>query len=151
MKQNVDDIKAKEARELLESHGCECCDSDAFIVSLGIDCIEVIPPINSFVCCVRRADKQWAAFEYGNKAPIVDFGMYIHMYGFDNGFCLVSVADKDRTKFANRGIINERGEEVVKPYTYNNIFNFYGRNEPFILVRTSNEIKMLNKSFLKLL
>ena len=26
MKQNVDDIKAKEARELLEGHGFECCD-----------------------------------------------------------------------------------------------------------------------------
>lgn len=151
MKQDVDDIKAKEARELLEVHGFECCDFDAFIASLGINCIEVIPPINSTISCVRRADRQWAAFELGNKTPIVDFGKYNHMWGFDNGYCLVSVADKDRTTFANRGIINEQGEEVVKPYSFQNIFGFYGRNEPFITVFIGNEIKELNKNFLKLL
>jgi len=74
--------------------------------------------LNSTACCVRRADRQWAAFELGNKTPIVDFGKYNYMWGFDNGYCLVSVADKDRTTFANRGIINEQGEEVVKPYTW---------------------------------
>lgn len=151
MKQNVDDIKAKDARELLEGHGFECCDFDAFIASLGIECIEVIPPINSTICCVRRADRQWAAFELGNKTPIVDFGKYNYMWGYDGGYCLVSVADKDRTTFANRGIINEQGREVINPYTFNNIFSFYGRNEPSITVFIGNEIKKLNKSFLKLL
>lgn len=150
MNQNVEDIKFKEIKELLESHGFDCCDFDAFIASLGIDCIEVIPPINSTVCCVRRVDRQWAAFEFGNKTPIVDFGKYNYMWGFDGGYCLVSVADKDRTTFANRGIINEQGEEVVEPYTFQNIWSFYGRNEPFI-VFVGNEIKKLNKSFLKLL
>lgn len=128
-----DDIKLKEARELLEGHGFECCDFDAFIASLDIDIIEVKPPINSTVCCVRRKDKQWAAFEYGKKTPIVDFGKYNHMWGFDNGYCLVSVYDEDRIKFANRGIIDANGKEVVRPYTYNNIFNFYGREEPDIV------------------
>jgi len=151
MKQNVDDIKAKEARELLEGHGFERCDFDAFIASLGIECIEVIPPINSTICCVRRADRQWAAFEFGNKTPIVDFGKYNYMWGFDNGYCLVSVADKDRTTFANRGIINEQGEEVVKPYSFQGIMNFYGKNEPSITVFVGSEIKDINKSFLKLL
>ena len=145
------DIKLKKAKELLESHGFENCDFDEFIASLDIECIEVIPPINSTVCCVKRADKQWAAFELGNKTPVVDFGKYNHMWGFDNGYCLVSVADKDRTTFANRGIINEQGEEVVKPYTFQDIWNFFGRNEPFISVYIGNEIKELNKSFLKLL
>ena len=145
------DIKLKKAKELLESHGFENCDFDEFIASLDIECIEVIPPINSTVCCVRRADKQWAAFELGNKTPIVDFGKYWHMWGFDGGYCLVSVADKDRTTFANRGIINEQGEEVVKPYSFQGIMNFYGKNEPSITVFVGSEIKDINKSFLKLL
>ena len=151
MRQDITDIRLKKAKELLESHGFECCDFDAFIASLGIECIEVIPPINSTIYCVRRTDRQWAAFEFGNKTPIVDFGKYNYMWGFDNGYCLVSVAEKDRTTFANKGIINEQGEEVVEPYAFNNIYSFYGRNEPFITVFIGNEIKKLNKSFLKLL
>ena len=142
MKQDVDDIKAKEARELLEGNGFECCDFDAFIASLGINCIEVIPPINSTVCCVRRADRQWAAFELGNKTPIVDFGKYNYMWGFDNGYCLVSVADKDRTTFANKGIINEQGKEVIKPYTLGDIFSFYGEHNTHILALTHNGTPM---------
>ena len=151
MRQDIGDIRLKEAKELLESHGFENCDFDAFIASLGIECIEVIPPINSTVYCVKRADRQWAAFELGNKTPIVDFGKYNYMWGFDNGYCLVSVADKDRTTFSNRGIINEQGEEVVKPYSFQCIMNFYGKNEPSITVFVGSEIKKLNKSFLKLL
>ena len=146
MKQNVDDIKAKEARELLEGHGFECCDFDAFIASLGIECIEVIPPINSTICCVRRADRQWAAFELGNKTPIVDFGKYNYMWGYDGGYCLVSVADKDRTTFANRGIIDSRGNEVVKPYTYTNIWKFYSENRPEIIAFTEDRIVELDRN-----
>ena len=146
MKQNVDDIKLKEARELLESHGFECCDFNTFIASLGIECIEVIPPINSTICCVRRADKQWAAFELGNMTPIVDFGKYNHMWGFDGGYCLVSVADKDRTTFANRGIIDSRGNEVVKPYTYTNIWKFYGENRPEIIAFTEDRIVEIDRN-----
>ena len=145
MKQDVDDIKLKETIELLECHGFECCDFDAFLASLGIDCIEVIPPINSTVCCVRRADRQWAAFEYGNKIPVVDFGKYNHMWGFDSGYCLVSVADKDRTTFANKGIINEQGKEVIKPYTYINIMPFYGKEENNIIAFTEGGMVGLNK------
>lgn len=136
------DIKLKKAKELLESHGFENCDFDEFIASLDIECIEVIPPINSTVCCVRRADRQWAAFELGNKTPIVDFGKYNYMWGFDNGYCLVSVADKDRTTFSNRGIINEQGEEVVKPYTLGDIFSFYGKHNTHILALTHNGTPM---------
>lgn len=140
-----DDIKLKEARELLEGHGFECCDFDAFIASLDIDCIEVIPPINSTVCCVKRVDKQWAAFEYGDKNPIVNFGKYNHMWGFDSGYCLVSVADKDRTTFANRGIIDSHGNEVVKPYTYTNIWKFYGEDRPEIVAFTEDGIVGLDR------
>ena len=145
MKQNDEDIKFKEAKRLLECHGSECCDFDAFIANLGIDFIELVPPINSIVCCVKRADKQWAAFKFGEKTPIVDFGKYNHMWGFDSGYCLVSVADKDRTSFANRGIIDSRGNELVKPYTYRNIFNFYGREEPEITVFTEDGVVGLDR------
>ena len=108
MKQDITDIRLKKAKELLECHGFEYCDFDAFIASLGIECIEVIPPINSTICCVRRADRQWAAFELGNKTPIVDFGKYNYMWGYDGGYCLVSVYDKDHTNFANRSCIYKR-------------------------------------------
>ena len=141
-----DDIKFKKAIELLENQGFECCDFDAFIASLGIDCIEVIPPINSTVSCIRRADRQWAAFEYGNKTPIVDFGKYNFMWGFDNGYCLVSVHDDDPTTFANRGIIDSRGNEVVKPYTYTNIWKFYGEDRPEIVAFTEDGIVGLDRN-----
>lgn len=140
-----DDIKFKKAIELLENQGFECCDFDAFIASMGIKCIEVIPPINSTVCCVRRADRQWAAFEYGNKTPIVDFGKYNYMWGFDDGYCLVSVHDDDPTTFANRGIIDSHGNEVVKPYTYTNIWKFYGEDRPEIVAFTEDGIVGLDR------
>lgn len=150
-----DDIKLKEARELLEGHGFECCDFDAFIASLDIDCIEVIPPINSTVCCVKRVDKQWAAFELGNETPIVDFGKYNYMWGFDNGYCLVSVADKDRTTFANKGVINEQGKEVVKPYTFfggGGISSFYGKHNTHIFALTHDGVPIdIPIVFLKIL
>ena len=146
MRQDIADIRLKEAKELLENHGFERCDFDAFIASLGIECIEVIPPINSTACCVRRADRQWAAFELGNKTPIVDFGKYNHMWGFDGGYCLVSVADKDRTTFANRGIIDSHGNEVVKPYTYFDIWRFYGIEEHYIQVLTEKGVVWLDRN-----
>lgn len=146
MNQDIEDIKFKATIELLESHSFECCDFDAFIASLGIDCIDVIPPINSTVCCVKRADKQWAAFEYGNKTLVVDFGKYNHMWGYDNGYCLVSVYDEDRTTFANRGIIDVNGKEVVRPYTYIDILAFYGREDPEIVALTKDEIVKLDRN-----
>ena len=108
MKENEKDIKLTETKDMLEINGFGDCDFDAFIASLGIECIEVIPPINSTACCVRRADRQWAAFELGNKTPIVDFGKYNYMWGFDNGYCLVSVADKDIIKISS----------VMETYTF---------------------------------
>ena len=132
MKQNAEDIRIKEARDFFES--------------LGIDCYDIVPPIRSDVYCVKRMDRQWAAFELGNKTPIVDFGKYNYMWGFDGGYCLVSVADDDRTTFANRGIIDSRGNEVVKPYTYTNIFKFYGEDRPGIVAFTEDSIVGLDRN-----
>ena len=133
MQKGIKDRKIKETRNLLDSYGYECYDFNEFFESLGIECIEIIPPINSIVYCLKRADKQWGAFVLGNKTPIVDFGKYSYMWGYDNGYCLVSVADEDRTTFANRSIIDANGKDVVSPYTYNDIFNFYGKEEPEIV------------------
>ena len=122
-----------------------------FFESIGIRCYDIIHPINCDIYCVKRIDSQWAAYKIGNITPIVPFGKYNHMWGYDAGLCLVSVADSDKTTFANRGIIDEQGLEVVKPYTFNNIWNFYGRSESYIIVYVGNEIKKLSKKFLKLL
>ena len=131
MNKQVDDIKLKEAK--------------AFFESLGINCYDIVLPIRSDVYCVKRMDKQWAAFKLGNKTPIVDFGKYNHMWGFDCGYCLVSVADNDRTTFANRGIIDSHGNEVVKPYTYSIIMPFYGKEEDSIIACTEGRMIGLNK------
>ena len=147
MQKGIEERKLKETWDLLDSYGYECYDFNEFFESLGIECIEIIPPINSTVYCLKRADKQWAAFVLGNKTPIVDFGKYINMWGYDNGCCLVSVRDEDRTTFANRGIIDANGKEVVRPYTYNNIFNFYGKEEPEIIALSKeNRIVRLDRN-----
>ena len=119
--------------------------------SIGIDPIEIVVPIQSDVYCIRRKDRQWAAYIIGNDIPIVEFGRYNYMCGFDRGYCLVCVYDKNRYTFANRGIINEVGEEVIKPYTFNNICNFYGRDEPYITIFTEEEVKKIDRNFLELL
>ena len=84
-------------------------------------------------------------FEYGNKTPIVDFGKYNYMWVFDDGYCLVSVHDDDPTTFANRGIIDSHGNEVVKPYTYTNIWKFYGEDRPEIVAFTEDGIVGLDR------
>lgn len=146
MNQINEDIKFKRARALLEEQGFDCCDFNAFIASLGIEYLDIIPPINSTVYCVKRADKQWAAFELGNKTPVVDFGKYKYMCGYDNGYCLVSVYDDNRTTFANRGIIDEDGNEVVRPYTYIGILDFYGSEKPEIVALAKDEIVRLDRN-----
>ena len=125
--------------------------ANKFFSDIGINYIEIKVPICSDIYCVRRADKQWATYKLGNKIPIVDFGKYNYMWGYDGEYCLVSVYDADRTTFANRGIINEQGEEVVEPYTFQGILNFYGKNESFIIVYIGDKIAKLDKKMLELL
>jgi hypothetical protein len=68
------------------------------------------------------------------------------MWGFDCGYCLVSVHDDDPTTFANRGIIDSRGNEVVKPYTYLDIWRFYGIEEHYIQVLTEKGVVWLDRN-----
>lgn len=125
--------------------------AEEFFSSIGIDYMEIRVPINSDVFCVRRKDRQWGAYRLGNSHPIVEFGKYKYMCGYDDGMCLVCAFDADGVSFANRGIIDEYGKEIVKPYTFDNIFEFYGKNRPHIVVSVGNEIQGLHKGILKLL
>ena len=122
-----------------------------FFESIGIMCYDIVLPIDSDVYCVKRTDNQWAAFRVGNPNPIVPFGKYWHMWGFDGGFCLVSVRDEDKTTFANRGIINEKGIEVIEPYTFKNIWKFYGSEEPYIITHVEDKMIKLDRKMLELL
>ena len=122
-----------------------------FFELIGVCVCDIISPIDSDIYCVKRIDNQWAAFRVGNPVPVVPFGEYNHMWGFDNGFCLVSVKTDNKTTFANRGIINEGGVEVVEPYAFSNIWSFYGKGDSFITVSIGDRITKLDKKMLKLL
>lgn len=122
-----------------------------FFESIGVGVYDIIPPIDSNIYCVKRIDNQWAAFKLGEPIPIVPFGKYSHMWGFDSGFCLVSVKTDDKTTFANRGIINEEGIEVIEPYVFNNIWSFYGKSDSFIIVYIGDRMMKLDKKMLELL
>ena len=114
----------------------------AFFSSVGIQCYDIIPPIESNVYCVKDKDSQWAAFRIGDSHPIVPFGKYNYMWGYDKGYCLVSVTDEYKIAFANRGIIDAKGNEIIKPYTFRDIFNFYGKGNSHVLVLTHDGTPM---------
>ena len=112
----------------------ELMEARAFFEAIGIQCYDIIPPIDSDIYCVKRTDSQWAALRIRNEQFVVPFGRYNHMWGYDRGYCLVSVNDEDKTTFANRGIIDSYGKEVIKPYTYKDIFAFYGKGASYIRI-----------------
>jgi hypothetical protein len=116
-----------------------------FFESIGIRCYDIIHPINCDIYCVKRIDSQWAAYKIGNITPIVPFGKYNHMWGYDAGLCLVSVKDEDPTTFANRGIVDSCGNEIIRPYTYQNIWRFYGESRNEIVAFTEDSIVGLDK------
>lgn len=119
-----------------------------FFEGLGIQYYDIIPPIDSDIYCVKRIDSQWAAYRIRDNKPIVEFGKYNHMWGFDKGYCLVSVFDEDKTTFSNRGIIDEEGREVIKPYTFLDIWTFYGKKEPYILAQSEHGFIHIDKFLL---
>lgn len=100
--------------------------------------ITIIPPINSNVFVVQNKEGKWGVVSAHKSEPIVEFGKYQYLWGFDNGLCLVEVATENKLTFSNRGIINILGEEVVKPYTYSDIYSFYGKETPYIIVQQGN-------------
>ena len=107
--------------------------------------ITIIPPINSDEFVVQNKDGKWGVVCAHKSEPIVEFGKYQYLWGFDNGLCLVEVATENKLTFSNRGIINKIGEEVVKPYTYSDIYSFYGKETSYIIVQHGNIKLFLEK------
>ena len=100
-----------------------------FLSKIGMAHSCIKPPHHCNLFCVKLKDGRWGAMLYGEKEPVVSFGKYYHMWGFDDWHCLISL---DKT-FASRGIIDSNGAMVVEPYTYDNIWNFY--KKPYSTIR----------------
>lgn len=108
--------------------------------------VTIIPPINSHEFVVQRKDGKWGVVAHNKKKTIVEFGKYKYMWGFDSGLCLFEVETNNKRTFSNRGIINAIGDEVVKPYTYTNIYDFYGKESSYIKVEKEDNVIFLEKS-----
>ncbi len=108
--------------------------------------VTIIPPINSHEFVVQRKDGKWGVVAPHKEKAIVEFGKYSYMWGFDSGLCLFEIEDSNKKTFANRGIINSDGIEVVTPYTYTSIHGFYGKKSSCIEVEMEDKKKYLMKS-----
>lgn len=112
----------------------------------------IIPPINSHEFVVQRKDGKWGVVAPHKEKPIVVFGKYKYMWGFDTGLCMFEVETNDKQTFSNRGIINSVGTEVVRPYTYTDIYDFYGNGGPFIkVVKEDKEVHLDKSEFIQTL
>ena len=106
--------------------------------------VTIIPPINSNEFVVQRKDGKWGVVAPHKENAIVEFGKYKYMWGFDSGLCLFEVETSNKQTFSNRGIINSAGTEVVKPYTYTNIYGFYGKGTSYVKVEKEDKVIHLN-------
>jgi len=61
---------------------------------------------------------------------------------------MVEVDTDNKQTFSNRGIIDSNGMEVVKPFTYTDIYNFYGKNTTAIKVELEDKELLIEKSSL---
>lgn len=107
--------------------------------------VTIIPPINSYEYVVQRKDGKWGVVAPHKEKEIVEFGKYKYMWGFDSGLCLFEVETNNKRTFSNRGIINNIGEEVIKPYTYSDIYSFYGKETSYIIVQQGNTKLFIEK------
>ena len=110
--------------------------------------ITIIPPINSHEFVVQRKNGKWGVVAPHKVNAIVEYGKYKYLWGYDSGLCLVEVETVNKQSFSNRGIINSDGIEVVTPYTYTDIFNFYGNGASYIKVGKEEKVICLEKSSL---
>lgn len=121
--------------------------------------VTIIPPINSYEFVVQRKDGKWGVvvphrenvtektlgFSLHEEESLVDFGKYKYLWGFDSGLCMFEVGTDEKQTFSNRGIINSTGIEVVKPYTYTDIYDFYGKEYSYIKVEKEDKEIYLDK------
>lgn len=108
--------------------------------------VTIIPPINSQEFVVQRQDGKWGVVVPHKGKPIVEFGKYNYMWGFDSGLCMFEVETNNKQTFSNRGIINSAGTEVVKPYTYSDIYGFYGKGTSYVKVKKEDKEIHIEKS-----
>lgn len=113
--------------------------------------VSIIPPINSHEFVVQRKDGKWGVVAPHKRKPIVEFGKYKYMWGFDSGLCMFEVETNKKQSFSNRGIINSIGTEVVRPYTYTDIYGFYGKGTIYVKVEKEDKEFYLEKSNLSLI
>lgn len=111
--------------------------------------VTIIPPIKSHEFVVQRKDGKWGVVAPHKEEVIVEFGKYKYMWGFDTGLCMFEVETNDKRTFSNRGIINSIGTEVVRPYTYTNIYDFYGKGTSIIKVEKEDKEVHIDKSEFK--
>lgn len=107
--------------------------------------VTIIPPIDSHEFVVQRKDGKWGVVAPHKENTIVEFGKYKYLWGFDSGLCLFEVETNEKQTFSNRGIINTTGTEVVKPYTYTDIYGFYGKGNSYIKVEKEDKVIHLDK------
>ena len=112
--------------------------------------VTIIPPINSHEFVVQRKDGKWGVVAPHKGKPIVAFGKYKYLWGFDSGLCMFEVETNKKQSFSNRGIINSIGTEVVRPYTYTDIYGFYGKGTTYVKVEKDDKEFSLEKSILSL-
>lgn len=110
--------------------------------------ITIIPPINSHEFVVQRKDGKWGVVAPHKEKALVEFGKYKYLWGFDAGLCMFEIETNKKQTFSNRGIINSIGIEVVKPYTYSDIYGFYGKGTSYIIVEKEDKEIHLEKSAL---
>ncbi len=110
--------------------------------------VTIIPPINSHEFVVQRKDGKWGVVAPHKEKAIVEFGKYKYLWGFDAGLCMFEVETNQKQTFSNRGIINSIGIEVVKPYTFTDIYDFYGKGTSYIKADKEDREVHLEKSTL---
>jgi hypothetical protein len=108
-----------------------------FVIPLEFEGIAF--PDNSTAFSVRRIDKGYAAINQFGKY-IVPFGKYSYIDGYCNGYARVKIGRHSNSISETGdcwGIINEYGEEIVKP-TAKNIARFYKSKISRAVVETIN-------------
>lgn len=128
---------------------CGVITKDGGLSSIDVGYLTIIPPINSNLFVVENEKEQWGVMDPQSINPVVGFGVYRYFWGFDDDLCLIEVDTKISNTFSNRGIINSNGEEVVCPYAYTDIYDFYGKNVRTIKVMQQDVVLYLNKDDLK--
>lgn len=74
---------------------------------------------------IQRSFHEWGVTDLEDNI-IVPFGKYDWIDGFDHGFARVKIGQQPNNLISSNkwGIINEAGEEVLKP-VYDSVWNFF--------------------------